>query len=117
MRNNWKWVLGVVAVLVFLFALPFFFRTLFGYGYSGMMGGYRGWGIPMMGGWGLGGLFMGFGMLLVWAVPIGLLFGVIYGAVKLANKPSPAVAAQSCSNCGRAVQTDWNTCPYCGSGL
>lgn len=117
MKNNWKWIVGVALVLVLLFALPFLFRTFFGYGYGGMMGGYSGWGHPMMGGWGLGGLFMGFGMLLMWAIPLGLLFLIIYGAVRLANKPNPLVAAQSCGNCGKAVQADWKNCPYCGTEL
>jgi zinc-ribbon domain len=25
--------------------------------------------------------------------------------------------AQTCSNCGRAVQKDWSNCPYCGNKL
>jgi len=118
MKLNWKWIVGVVLVLALLFALPFVFRGFFGYNsYGHMMGGYGGWNHPMMGGWGLGGLFMGFGMLLMWAIPLGLLFLIIYGAVRLANKPNTPVAAQSCGNCGKAVQADWKNCPYCGTTL
>ena len=98
--------------LVLLFALPFLFRTFLGYG-------YRGWSHPMMG-YGFapfGGLFMGFGMLLMWAIPLGLLFLITYGAVKLANKPNTTVVTQSCSNCGKAVQADWKNCPHCGTVL
>lgn len=120
MKHTWKWIIGVVLMLAIIFALPFLWRALFGYSYGGMMrGGYGSWGHPMMG-YGFssfGGVFMGFGMLLMWAIPLGLLFLVIYGAVKLANKPNVPVASQACSNCGKAVQTDWNTCPYCGTAL
>ncbi len=116
MKNTWKWILGVVIVLALLFALPFIFRSSFGYG--GMMDGYGGWGHPMMGGWGFGGVFMGFGMLLMWAIPLGLLFVVIYGAIRLANNAgNTPIAAQTCSNCGKAAQADWKNCPYCGEGL
>jgi len=112
MKNNWKWIVSVALVLALLFALPFLFRTFLGYG-------YRGWSHPMMG-YGFapfGGLFMGFGMLLMWAIPLGLLFLITYGAVKLANKPNTPVVAQSCGNCGKAVQADWKNCPYCGTEL
>lgn len=117
MKNTWKWIVGTAIVLVVLLGLPILFGTI---GYGGMMGGYSGWGHPMMGGYGylpFGGFLMGFGMLLMWAVLLGLLFLVIYGAVRLANKPNILAPAQSCSNCGKAVQADWKNCPYCGTGL
>jgi hypothetical protein len=31
--------------------------------------------------------------------------------------PTPSSAGQNCPSCGRAVQTDWNHCPYCGTTL
>lgn len=117
MKNTWKWIVGVVLVLVLLFALPFLFGSLFGYGPGGMMGRYGGWGHMGNGYTPFGGLFMGFGMLLMWAIPLGLLFLVIYGAVRLANQSKTPVTAQSCNNCSKAVQADWNTCPYCGTAL
>ena len=110
MKLNWKWIVGIVIVLALLFALPFVFRGLFGYNsYGHMMGGY--------GGWGMGGLFMGFGMLLMWAIPLGLLFLIVYGAVRLANKPNAPTVAQTCANCSKPVQADWKNCPYCGTEL
>lgn len=117
MKINWKWIVGILALLLVLIALPILLRT---FGYDGMMGGYSGWRHPMMGGYGylpFGGMFMGFGMLLMLAFPLGLLFLVIYGAVRLANKPNMPAPAQSCSNCGKVVQADWKNCPYCGTGL
>ena len=128
MKLNWKWIVGVVLALALLFALPSLFQAFFGYGYGGMTlapgasagaGGYRSWNHPMMG-YGytpFGGLFMGLGMLLVWAIPLGLLFLVIFGAVRLATKSGKPDTTQSCGNCGKAVQPDWNTCPYCGTAL
>lgn len=103
----------------------------YGFNGRGPMGGYNNDRHPMMDDYGFrgrhpmmgygfspfGGIFMGFGMLLIWTVPLGLLFLIIYGAVRLANKPNARVAAQSCSNCGKAVQVDWKNCPYCGTTL
>ncbi len=117
MKNNWKWIVGAVVALVVLFALPFLFHAS---GYNGMMGGYGGWHHPMMGGSGylpFGGFLMGLGMLLLWTIPLGLLFLVIYGAVRLATKPNMPAPVQTCAHCGKAVQADWKTCPYCGTGL
>lgn len=119
MKNNWKWFLGVVAVLLVLVALPFVFRS-FGYG---MMGG--GWHRPMMGSFntfGFMGSFMGFGMFFAWLIPLGLLALVVYGAVRLANQPDlihkpSALPKKVCGHCDQPVQEDWKNCPYCGSDL
>jgi len=119
MKTAWKWVIGVVVVLVLLLALPVLLGGYFGYG--GMMGGgYGNWGHPMMGGAHyspFGGLFMGFGMLLAWGLPLALLGLVIYGAVRLANKPGSPIKMWACTNCGKSVQADWKNCPYCGTEL
>lgn len=118
MNTTWKWIIGVIVVLVVLFALPTFIWGFFGHG--GMMaGGYGNWGHPMMGGYNyhpFGGLFMGFGMLLVWALPLALLGLVIYAAVRLANNSATA-QMQACSNCGKPAHTDWKICPHCGTQL
>ena len=117
MKPVWKWILGILAVI--LIAV-----VLFGIGYLGfgrravyMHGGFDGYG-PMMGGYGyspFGGLFMGFGMLLAALIPLGILFGVIYGAVRLAIRDSHA--RQACANCGKPVRTDWKACPHCGKKI
>ena len=138
MNKKWKWILGITIGLVVLFGLGIVAASFFGgghmsfgrsayyghpmmddYGFNGRnpMEGYNNYRHPMMGGWGLGGLFMGFGMLLLWAFPVGLLFLVVYGAVRLANKSNTPIAAQTCANCSKPVQADWTTCPYCGTTI
>jgi len=130
MKNTWKWIIGIAVVLVVLFALSTLLGSFFGYGYGGMTlapgasagvgGGYGDWRHPMMSGYSyspFGGLFMGFGMLLAWGIPLALLGLVVYGAVRLANKPGSPVTTQSCTNCGKPAQTDWKNCPYCGTEL
>ncbi|MBM3179593.1 MAG: zinc ribbon domain-containing protein [Chloroflexi bacterium] len=110
MKNNWLWIVGTVVLLALLFALPFAFRSNSG-GYGMMNGG-------MMGGFSpFGGLWMGLGMLLIWIVPLGLLFLVIWGAVSLAIKPNLPAPTRSCPNCGKPVQNDWKNCPHCGTAL
>jgi hypothetical protein len=118
MKNTWKWIVGTVVILALLFALPYLLRAFTGY--EGMMGRYTGWHHPMMGGYNyspLGGLWMGIGMLLAWIIPLGILFLVIYGAVRLANRPDTPLPSHPCANCGKGVQADWKNCPYCGAAL
>ena len=119
MNKTWKWIIGVIVVLVVLFALPTLLWGFFGHG--GMMaGGYDDWGYPMMGGYNhspFGGIFMGFGMLLVWALPLALLGLVVYGAVRLANKSGTPIQMQTCTNCGKPTQAGWKNCPHCGTEL
>lgn len=145
MSKTWKWLLGIVAVLlvVTLLATPFILRSALpanapnralvqprawdGFKSNGrpfndwkhhpeMMPFSRNY-LPF------GGLFMGLGMLLSLVIPAAVLFGIIYGAVRLALKNSqtilpPAVAPRPthpCPKCGFAVQTDWKYCPACGA--
>jgi len=123
MRNAWKWILGVLAValVTFLIATPFFGgfgRLGFGCGGVNMMGRGFGWGLGMMGGWGMLG---GMGMLLMLLIPLGFITLLIAGVVLLVrgvNAPRAAApASPACPSCGRSVQGDWTTCPYCGKPL
>jgi hypothetical protein len=112
MKNFWKWFLGIALVLVLFFG-PYFLRLVFpamGYGY-GMMGFGRG----MMGGFGV----FPFGMGLMWIVPLGIVALAVFGVVWLVNNFNGSKTAQGqvCSTCGKPVQTDWKTCPYCGNTL
>ena len=67
MSKTVKWTVGIIVLLVVMFALPFVWRWVFpAYGY-GMMGYGR---MPMMGGY---GGFMPFGMAFMWLIPLGLL--------------------------------------------
>lgn len=120
MNRTWKWILGIVIVLVVtaLIVTPFVLgrNMVAGMNYGmralpqdrnwndgPMMGrGNNNWSRhPMMGGYGFypfGGLFMGIGMLLGLIIPLGLLFAVVYGAARLAVKnglpqAAPAAAA------------------------
>jgi len=136
MKHAWKWaaiILGIIVVLG-LTALPFLLRS--GDAAQWMHPGVDGWGrmgghaVPrMMGGFGL----IGGGLLLYLLRFLGQLaiFGlVIAGAVSLvkalrapqsqsaAPAPAPApVQAATCTACGKALQSDWAHCPYCGEKI
>ncbi len=123
MRNAWKWGLGVLAValVTFLIATPFFGgfgRGGFGCGGFGMMGRGIGWGPGIMGGWSILGGVMVLGMLLI---PLGFLALLVLGVIALVrglSLPKVAVLSTSaCPSCGRLVQGDWTTCPYCSKPL
>jgi hypothetical protein len=117
MKRIWVVVLVVVLVLLVvggLFALPFIFRAA-GAGMYGMMG-RGGFGrTPMMRGYGFGWLGVFLGAL----IPLGLAFLAGYGVAALVRRsPRPAPPAPpTCPNCRHVVQSDWTTCPYCGTKL
>jgi len=82
MKNSWKWIIGIFALLVLLqIATPFIWHWAFpsmneyGYGMP-MMRGY-GWnhGMSMMG--------FGFGGILMWLTQIGLLALIVLGIAYL----------------------------------
>ena len=118
MKNMWKWVIGILVVLVLFFG-PYLAGLLFpglGYGY-GMMGGggYYGHG-GMMNGFG----FFPFGMALMWLIPLGTLVLVVLGIVWVVQRlsgGSTSAPARVCANCGKPAQADWKICPYCGNQL
>jgi len=138
MKKVWKWILGILIVLVVLavlFALAFMFHNAFGrsIGFrefpqsrvwnSPLMGGGDGWHRPGMGVRG----FMPFGMgfaFLGGLIPLTLLGLLVYAAYRLGKKraiiamtvptaPAPALT-HTCAKCGQPVQDDWKNCPYCG---
>ena len=91
---------------------------------AGMMfGGWSNRGYGMMGNWGyspFGWFGMGFGMIIMWLVPTGILALIVYGVVTLTRNPGNNASAAStapCPNCGKGVQADWKNCPYCGTTL
>jgi len=140
MKKVWKWILGIIIVLVVLavlFALAFMFHNGFGRNISfrefpqsrvwngPMMGGGDGWHRPGMGVRG----FMPFGMVFAFLgglIPLALLGLLVYSAYRLGMKqaniamaipaaPVPAPAPiHTCAKCGQPVQEDWKNCPYCG---
>lgn len=146
MRNTWKYILtGVVVVIIILVLAAGVLLVL----RSGFFGGrtlangpfgprlHSPFGfMPMMGGFGIGGLiFMLFGLL----IPLGILGLLVAGVIALftrsrvvppappvppsASPVAPLVTAEpnapvkTCPNCGRPVQADWTHCPYCGAPL
>lgn len=135
-KINWTAIaiFCLVVVLVFMVGL-----SLFGgwqYGGWGMMGSGR-MGPGMMGRWGFSP-FGWIGMVLMWLIPLGVIFLVVAGVVWLVRaiigagatpggraasaggatiSEGTTLAGQSCPNCGRAVQADWINCPYCGQSL
>lgn len=137
MSKTWKWILGILIALaiVALIAAPFILRATVRFpanadnfpparAWDRVPGrGLDNWNRhPMMfngGFFPFGGLFMGVGMLLSLLVPAGILFLVIYGAVRLAlkNSPPPVVPASGlhpCPDCGYLLQPNWKHCPQCG---
>jgi hypothetical protein len=134
-RINWTQVLvfGLVVLVVFLVGVSLL-PMLFGGGYSGMGPGMMGRG-GMMGGWcpwcggtgrfGGGGLLGGlFGVLFMFLgllIPVGLLALLIVGGVWLVRNMSgtttPSAPAETCPDCGRPVEPDWQSCPYRGASL
>lgn len=127
MKNFWKWILGIVIVLVVLFGLGVGARLLLANVLPAAAGDYHGF-MPMMGGRGVehffgrmpfGGGFMRLGGL----VPLLLLGLLVYGAYWLGKRKTPSVTPLAtpstavCPQCGQPVQVDWNHCASCGEKL
>ncbi len=81
MKNAWKWILGIVLVLVILFA-PFVWGMFMPFGGYGMMGYGH---MPMMYGYGGFGMF-GLSMIFMWLIPLGLLVLIVLGIVWLVKQ-------------------------------
>jgi hypothetical protein len=116
MSKTLQWIIGlavilIVASIIFSTVMPFFFPRTGGYG---MMGP------GMMGGYGMGMPFFGWGMMtmLLWPVLfIGLIvLGVVWLVRSLATPaaPPPPAAVVHCAHCGQPLQPGWKACPYCG---
>jgi len=132
MKSFWKWLLIFLGVLVaaFLVALPFFSRLgRFWMGPMVMMGGFGGFHRAVGFGFPGGGLLVMLAIFLGWVL-VGVL--IIAGIVALvrgsrrtasaspaavAPVPAPEAASESaimCKRCGKPLQSDWVSCPYCG---
>ncbi|MDP2778489.1 MAG: zinc ribbon domain-containing protein, partial [Anaerolineales bacterium] len=105
----------VISVIVLLF--------LFGGGMMVGSWGYGGWGMMgpggMMGSWGYSPLGW-IGMLFMWLIPLGLIVLAVFGVawlVRNIGNSTPPASQNSCPNCGKGVQADWQNCPYCGTAL
>jgi uncharacterized membrane protein len=116
MKMKIGWIIAVVLSLAALFFLPSLLMGRFWQnGYRGMMGP------GMMGGFGYFNPLVFFGMALMWLILVGVLVLLVIGAVWLFNtlnrsRNAPRIE-RKCSNCSKAADTDWTTCPYCGNTL
>ncbi len=131
MKKVWKWILGILIVLVIvaaLVALAFVFRNDIGWHIVSRDLPNRDWHHPMMGYRSFppfGGGLMLFGMGLVRLIPLVLLGLLVYGAYRYGMKrsstvnPPPAAPApiRNCPKCGFVVQGGWNHCANCGKKL
>lgn len=129
MKSALGWILAIVFGILLLCMLPivfFFGRGMAGgFGPLGGPGMFRGFG--MMGrGFGLFGL-LPLRLFFGWLIPVGVIVLILLAAIGLFSSlrntrgstlpPAAPVSSQVCPNCGRPVQSDWNTCPYCGQSL
>lgn len=117
-KTNW---LAVTLVSIVTILFLFWVGTLIGGGYGGYgMMGNRGYGGHMSWGYSpFSWLGMGFGMIIMWLIPIGIIALFVYGIIALTrNTSNPVPSVQHpCPNCGKGVQADWQNCPYCGTKL
>jgi len=136
MKTVWKWVLGIVIVLVVIAALGVGARLLMANYLPRVSADVDGFNFPMMGGRGYdhfggmrifgGGMRMfggGFGMF-GGLLPLVLLGLLVYGAYHLGTRkfmaqPGTVVPAtvRTCTKCGQQVQETWNNCPNCGKKI
>jgi len=131
MKKVWKWIIGIVIVLLILavvmgVVLMFRSHQLANVGWGvrtrlpGVMPFGRGW---MMRGPGMMGYgrMMPFGGLLGGLFSLGLLALVVLGIVWLVRRlmvpktaPAPVL---TCRHCGEPIQAGWVACPHCGKKL
>lgn len=114
-----NWLIVSLIAIVGILALFWIGTMIGGWGFRGygMMGGYgghMGWGFSPF-----SRISMGFGMLFMWFIPIGLIALAVLGVASLApNAGKPTLlTSQQCPNCGKNAQADWQNCPYCGTKL
>ncbi|MCJ7584985.1 MAG: zinc ribbon domain-containing protein [Anaerolineales bacterium] len=117
MKNIWKWILGIVLVLVVFFGLGILSRFI-GPQYAAY--GWHTGRMPMMG-YGISSFgFMPFGMIFMWLIPLAflvmLVLGILWAVKALKGTQAPA-PGRACAQCGKAVQLRWKNCPYCGNSL
>ncbi len=113
---NWTQILilGLVALVVFALGMGILLIVSGSWGVmgSGMMGpGHMGGGI----------LWAALWLTVACLLPLTLLTLLVVGGVWLVRNLSSTQAAASslerCANCGRAAESGWQVCPYCGEDL
>jgi hypothetical protein len=134
MKKVWKWIIGIVIVLVILAAVAgavLMFRSHLlanvYWGEPGVRTRFPGMMPYAHGEWG-GRIFpmhsvgmMPFGGLFGGLFSLGLLTLVVLGIVWLVRKltvsNTPPTPVPTCSHCGQPVQANWVACPHCGKKL
>jgi len=43
--------------------------------------------------------------------------GIVWLVRAVSGNLLPSSASRACPDCGKAVQADWQNCPYCGTAL
>ncbi len=144
MSNFWKWIVGIVILLVVITGLMVGSHLLLaglnpgapgerviGFRGPGMMGdyGFSGTGILDNTGlstYGCGGRMHGGYMQFGWLGPLLVVGLIIYGAYWLGSRrsthsvpptASEPVALRICPRCGNQVQAGWNNCAHCGKKI
>ena len=135
-RINWTHIVAFAAIVLVIFIIGIMLLPLV-FGWSGvswsmgpgMMGGQTqgGWcpfcgGTGTSSGWGFGGVFGWFFMLMAILFPVGLLVLLILGiawVVRAVSRPTNQTpsSGQTCPKCGKAVEVDWRACPFCQEDL
>ncbi len=112
--NKVNWTMVAVITMIALLVIQVIARVsgVWRYGGLGMMGP------GMMGGWGFSP-FGWIGMIFMWLIPVGLAVLAVFSVVWLVRNVGGGTnsPAHACPSCGRDVQTDWRTCPYCSTSL
>jgi uncharacterized membrane protein len=122
MNKVLKWVLiGLgIALVAFMIAIMVFTRFGDGGQFAGRLGGFpHRYGGMMFG--------MGFMMLFRLLIPLGVVVLAVFGVVSLVRNhqakslpaapvlpTEPVTPARTCVKCGKPLEQDWTTCPFCG---
>jgi hypothetical protein len=140
MKKVWKWIIGIVIVLVVLAAVVgvvLLFRShlpaIVRWGEPGLrtripgmmpfgrgVWGGRGWTMhgPGMMAFGrmrpFGGLFGGLFSLGLLALVV---LGIVWLVRRLTASKTPPAPLLTCRHCGKPIQAGWIACPHCGKEL
>lgn len=134
MKKFWKWIIGIVVVLVILavvVGVVLMFRSHLlanvGWGDSGLRTRLPGMMPFARGDWGgriismhspgmrpFGGLFGGLFSLGLLALVV---LGIVWLVRRLTVPNTPPPPAPACGHCGKPIQAGWIACPYCGEKL
>jgi hypothetical protein len=116
MKNPWKWILAIGAILsaIVLVGLLIFSRfwigpsmTVFRHGMA-----FSRHASPAFAAW------SPFGWLIFGSFLLMVVFGILFLAVRLKAQPAtasgePPQPLENCPSCGADLQKDWKYCPFC----